>query len=227
MEIVPSKISPTTVDLIRILDLNLETGPWLAGGAVLNMVQGQNIGNDLDVWFASQAQLEVTTDKVLKWIYAELKKHPNFFMPLSFDHVTYRALLSMPDGNQFTKFGDVYSSLNAVSVRVTSLEIPTIQLIRKRFYSSVNDIFNSFDISVCQFATDGRIIVHGKDALQHAKERQFEITRVHPELFKRFAKYYAKGYDPTEQAILTMHQEAARINWEYETYDRESYNEVG
>ena len=43
--------------IAHLLGVNLETGPWIAGGSVRKMITGEYIGNsDFDFWFSSEQQ---------------------------------------------------------------------------------------------------------------------------------------------------------------------------
>jgi hypothetical protein len=56
----------TVARLATYLDLDIEKGPWLAGGAVRKFYLGQNIENsDLDIWFANLAQFEQAKEKII------------------------------------------------------------------------------------------------------------------------------------------------------------------
>lgn len=52
--------------LSTYLELDIENGPWLAGGAVRKSYLGQSIENsDLDIWFASSEQFEKAKKQVI------------------------------------------------------------------------------------------------------------------------------------------------------------------
>lgn len=43
--------------IAHLLSVNLETGPWIAGGSVRKMITGESISNsDFDFWFSSEQQ---------------------------------------------------------------------------------------------------------------------------------------------------------------------------
>jgi len=52
-------------ELVSLIKPNMETGPWIAGGAVLSWYNNEPIGaGDLDVWFNSNIQREAVIDRL-------------------------------------------------------------------------------------------------------------------------------------------------------------------
>lgn len=62
----PLMVDSTVARLVDYLNLDIDKGPWLAGGAVRKSYLGQTIENsDLDIWFASLEQFETTKKQVI------------------------------------------------------------------------------------------------------------------------------------------------------------------
>lgn len=76
-----------------------------------------------------------------------------------------------------------------------------VQLIKKRFYQSVEEIFSYFDFTVCCFAVEGNELCFLKTAVKDVATRQYNlIFPANPSmLFTRIARYGAKGFIPSYQ----------------------------
>lgn len=81
-----------------------------------------------------------------------------------------------------------------------------IQLILWRFYCSVEQIFRSFDFSVCCFAVDGPNIMFTKQAAEDVVKR--ELNFIHTDdlgmCIKRVARYGQKGFMPSTECVKKL-----------------------
>ena len=97
-----------------------------------------------------------------------------------------------------------YESDNALTATVM-LDSPVkhkVQVIRKGIYNSISDVFDTFDFSICQIATDGRgNFVATPQALADLGTKRLRVAHFNPDGFiSRWAKYTMYGYDlPTEE----------------------------
>lgn len=158
--------------VVRLVQPNMETGPWIAGGAVLAWYEGRSVGeSDIDVWFRDKEQFEKVQ-------------------------------------SQFQFMNKAAETENAITynVDVTSKNGRTkIQLIRNRFYESAQAVIDSFDISVCQLATDGNCFILGPMTAKDVREKNLRfVGRLKPEMLKRYVKYTAYGYRDVENQIEVM-----------------------
>lgn len=82
-----------------------------------------------------------------------------------------------------------------------------IQLIFRKFYSSVEDIFSDFDLTISMIATDleGNLYTHDY-ALIDLANKEIRIQHVNSlgHTFKRLIKYGKKGYHVHKSAYATM-----------------------
>ncbi len=52
--------------MVKLIEPNMSSGPWIAGGAVLNWYRNQSIGeSDIDVFFKNQMQFDVCFGKLM------------------------------------------------------------------------------------------------------------------------------------------------------------------
>jgi hypothetical protein len=163
-----------------------ENGPWIAGGACLRWYQGLPVReSDIDVFCSSKEQAQYIIDEVRSW-----GRYSNKFTS---DNATTL---------------DYYSKDNTSSSW-------TIQVITKRYYSSMQEIINNFDLSVCQVATDGNHWELGKHTAKDIRERNLRMEMpLMPDALKRLVKYWTYGYRPDDGLIEAV-QNNPVARWEF------------
>jgi hypothetical protein len=73
----------------------------------------------------------------------------------------------------------------------------TIQIIKRRYFDSLQEVIDNFDISVCQIGTAGTEWFMGSHTALDIRERNLRMNLpLHPDAAKRFAKYWTYGYRP-------------------------------
>lgn len=172
---VPYKIYRTVPrvdnEAVAVIEPNLERGPWIAGGACLRWYQGQPVGDsDIDVFCASAIQAKEVIDRVKSY------------------------------GRYTVKF----ESENAVTLEYRSEHLGTlntdkwiIQIITKRYYNSIKEVVDNFDISVCQLGTCGFDWELGNYTARDIREKNLRMNiPLHPDALKRLSKYWTYGYRP-------------------------------
>jgi hypothetical protein len=86
---------------------------------------------------------------------------------------------------------------------ITYTKHPVIVQFVTRWYSSIGEIFDNFDFSVCCVAINGQDICYTKTSAKHIKERKYNL--IHTETadlcLKRIARYGEKGFFPSEKFI--------------------------
>lgn len=180
----------------KILEsLFIGNGSWIAGGAARCLFLGSPM-NDIDIWFsnpelykqacsnASPYKLSTpyetvnatTMTVVTDWNEDRLKKKPGIW--------------------SLSKATDLFTILSTDSDNKDKISEYKIQLIKKKFYNSLKEIFNDFDFSVCKVATDGRgTFIFDDQALEDIANRRLRCTKYSPEGFlTRFIKYNIYGY---------------------------------
>jgi hypothetical protein len=74
-----------------------------------------------------------------------------------------------------------------------------MQYVCSAFHPTVENLFQTFDFTICQFVTDGHEIIYTERAEQDLKDR---VLNIEPQYFKlisrpgRLIKYMNIGYDP-------------------------------
>lgn len=175
---------------LTIIWPDIQNGPWIAGGACLRWYQGQPVGeSDIDVFCANAKQ---AADLI-----AEIKSY----------------------GRYSVKF----ESENAVTLEYQSHESWknrwTIQIITRRYFSSLNEVIDNFDISVCQIGTGGQEWLLGSTTAKDIREKNLRMRMpLQPDAAKRLVKYWTYGYRPVEGLL-----DAVRFNpngkWKYDIND--------
>lgn len=161
-----------------------EKGPWIAGGAALRWYQGLPVGeSDIDIFCANAKQ---ATD-----IIDEIKSY----------------------GRHYVK----YQSENAVTIDYHNKESYakkwTLQIITKRYFSSLQEVIDNFDISVCQIGTDGNSWTLGPTTARDIREKNLRMRMpLQPDALKRLTKYWTYGYRPVD-GLLDAIQNNPTANW--------------
>lgn len=182
------------------INLNIKTGPWIAGGSVLKLIQGKPLDtSDIDIFFPSpelfdkyRQLLDVIVDSKERTTFI-----PNYGKP-----------------NSLTSKGRLRSGVSQISKHQTSkaytysLNIATIQIIKRQYYQTVGALLGDFDFTVCMFATDGTQIAYFPQGLIDAKNMNLRIHRIHKDsiLVHRFYKYLANGYTPLPGEARLIHE---------------------
>ena len=154
---------------VAIVEPNLEHGPWIAGGACLRWYQGQPVGDsDIDVFCANAKQAADLISRI----------------------------------KSYGRYTVKYESENAVTLNYRSEESGSsdtwiIQVITKRYYTSVKEIVDNFDVSVCQLGTAGFDWEIGEHTARDIREKNLRMNiPLHPDAVKRLSKYWTYGYRP-------------------------------
>jgi len=161
--------------------LNLKMGPWVAGGAVRRWIENKPVDSDIDVFFANEAQLLRVKDKIEQiGQYNQIVEDPR---------------LPMLRGTR----GPIVKSENALTYKIDNDK--TVQLIKRRWYDSAEDVINDFDITVCQFLTDGSSVLYTQTALEDLKTKTLRFRKLAQNSFCRLIKYRCYGFEPTKQVL--------------------------
>jgi hypothetical protein len=171
------------LNLIRRLCpfLDMEYGPWVAGGSVRRMVNGETDirYSDIDIFFPSPESLA----------YGE-----------SF-------MASLKSSGHMGKFTNMVETNAGKSYYydMGNGKTLTIQLLKKFFYPTVEELFASFDFTICMFATDGDTIVGDPEAKTDLDAKRLILRNKPPKpKAARFAKFCNEGFIPTPGVIRAM-----------------------
>lgn len=125
-----------------------------------------------------------------------------------FDDITKRLL------DTFNAY-ESFSSDNATTYQVGEYKV---QLIRRNFYKSVNDVFNDFDFTCCQVAVDKDMRPYGP-GLQDATNMILKLNKYDNRAFlARYAKYVGYGYTMDAAEFLNI-IERLDMNYEFDSTD--------
>lgn len=159
-------------EAVAIIDPNLKQGPWIAGGACLRWYQGQPVGDsDIDVFCANAKQAADVIERVKSYGRYTVKYESENAVTLEYRSEDYRS----------TKGVDRW----------------IIQIITKRYYTSIDEIIHNFDVSVCQLGTCGFDWTVGDYTARDIREKNLRMNMpLQADALKRLTKYWTYGYRP-------------------------------
>ena len=155
---------------------DIKRGPWIAGGACLRWFQGDPVGeSDIDVFCANAKQAADIIENIKSY------------------------------GRYTVKF----ESENAVTIDYWSKDGYdkrwTIQIITRRFFTSLEEVIGNFDITVCEVGTCGNQWQLGSFTARDIRERNLRFKLpLQPDALKRLTKYWTYGYRPVEGTIAAI-----------------------
>ena len=86
-------------------------------------------------------------------------------------------------------------------------DLAPIQCIKKRTYTSVQELFDSFDFTLCQFAWDGEKIYSTVEAVISTQRNHLGVHKLQgniPDSLRRAFKYNRKGFYPCNGTLLAL-----------------------
>lgn len=171
---------------------DMEQGPWISGGAARRL--WYNIpydSHDIDIFFPNPEQWNNADRNLDSYVNNESTK--GFVNKLI----------------KFIGFTDELSCTNSVfrSQNSTTYELLVdkrkirVQIIKKYYGKTLEDIWQNFDFTVCKFATDGKTLVADQEALDHCEKKMIYLNKDASGLFdvKRVIKYSIYGFTPCEE----------------------------
>jgi hypothetical protein len=161
--------------------LDVENGPWVAGGAARRLASWETdiSVSDIDIFFPN---LEIYNWAVRYFQSANSKD----FFPF--------------------KVEDEMSTPNGVIFKVRFDEkVYAFQLLNKRYFENLPELFDDFDFTICMFATDGYSLVGEERADDDLLARKLVIHKSPPKpKAARLAKYCSQGFSPEPGVISAM-----------------------
>lgn len=170
-----------------MFDLLKDNGCYVAGGALTSIACNREI-NDLDIYFPSfQSLIKVVTE-----IFTQQKDHL-LSMEYIVHHMTKKSLLLKNDG-------DI-----------------KVQFIHFQFFENVQQIFNTFDFTVCMAAYDlaEDEVVFEDDFMLHNSQRylKFNPDTAFPIVsLLRAGKYQERGYTISKSEMLRIAMKCMTLN---------------
>ncbi len=154
---------------LTIIWPDLKQGPWIAGGACLRWYQGQPVGENDIDVFCSSPE---------------------------------QAQRIIDNIKSYGRYTTKYESENATTLSYhdkDSKKYWTLQIIKRRYFTSLKDVIDNFDITVCQIGTGGNDWLLGKHTARDIRERNLRMNLpLQPDAAKRLAKYWTYGYRPVD-----------------------------
>lgn len=168
------------------MKLDLETGPWIAGGCLEALASGRDLGNrDIDIFYSRHSDL-----------------HKTFF--------DVDTVLSSPGYEFNNTFWEKSQGQNSDTRKVLlNGKAFLIQRINKKYYNSPANILGDFDFTVCQIVTDGEQVVTTEQTVRDLKTKTLRFPRLKQETntLPRFVKYTMEyGYTPAPGELQRMHE---------------------
>lgn len=105
-----------------------------------------------------------------------------------------------------------FTSDNALTYKIGD---SVVQLIRRRWYPSLDAVFADFDFTCCQIAVDDDLTAYGPGT-EDAKNYVLRLNRLDPQAFlARYAKYLGYGYKMEPAEFLDI-IENNTLNYEFD-----------
>lgn len=152
--------------------LDYENGPWIAGGALRRMIDGDVKGfYDVDIFCKNEHQL-LEISRVKRQIIEDFKSE--YLIPMNMSSAILRMMRN----------GKVHSHV-------------TIQVVKDFMFQSPQELIDDFDFTVCQFVSDGRSIWCPEQSLEDLSYRRLILnpkSKVRNQ--SRVLKYCSRGFLP-------------------------------
>jgi hypothetical protein len=171
---------------ITLIWPDMKNGPWIAGGAPLRWWQGQPVGeSDIDVFCANAKQAADIVERI----------------------------------KEYGRWTRKFESDNAITLGYWSkkdiTKIWTIQIIKRRYFNNLQEVIDSFDMTVCEIGTGGNEWLLNKHTAKDIRERNLRMKQpLQPDALKRLVKYWTYGYRPVE-GVLEDVQNNPIGKWEF------------
>jgi hypothetical protein len=192
--------------LSKMPPVNLKTGPWIAGGVARKLLCKKRWqGGDIDVFFKDEEQR-------IAWS-AEFKKIFNVDQPSSIAYQTFDISdISQMIVQETVDYSHTISdSDNAVTWAIVNKNssVYHVQAIKTRYATSLEELWDGFDITVCQFAVDASGIVRTDRAIQDLYDNKLTIHGKKKIAASRILKYHSYGFHVDDSMLLDV---AKQIN---------------
>jgi hypothetical protein len=176
---------------VNIIKPDLKNGPWIAGGACLRWFQNIPVGehSDIDVFCKNEKQAENLIDYI--------KNH----LGLAHYH----------NGHAHV----VIKTANACTFNIHANSRDwKVQIITCKYFDTIKEVIDNFDISVCQLATAGNEWILGDNTAKDIHERNLRFNHITKQAPKRLIKYWTYGFNPVEGTIEAI-QEHKDSSWDF------------
>ncbi len=198
-------VHPDDAEFVEHLThLGPKQGMWIAGGAPLSWYRGEPTTSDIDLFFEDAASYQRMLDSLVRYHDEQVK----VFGSLSSVFPFSAQPKPRKGGNLSVSMSKLMETKNAVTFEAHATKRDTegvkrylVQLIRRRWYPTVDELLEDFDITVCQIATDTARVVTGRHFAEDVANRRLRLHNITPSTAKRVVKYWIYGYQP-DDAVL-------------------------
>ena len=124
----------------------------------------------------------------------------------------------------YGRYTTKYESENAVTLDYMGKDSGrwTVQVITRRYFSSLEEVISSFDMTVCEIGTCGNEWKMGPFTARDIREKNLRFKLpLQPDAAKRMVKYWTYGYRPVDGLIEAV-QENPVARWTFS--QEEDYN---
>lgn len=107
----------------------------------------------------------------------------------------------------YGRFTVRFQSENAITLDYHSKDSRTwtIQIITRRYFSSMQEVLDNFDITVCAVGTCGNQWVLGPTTAKDIREKNIRFNQpLQPDALKRLVKYWIYGYRPVDNTVADI-----------------------
>lgn len=179
----------TVVNYLKpAVNFNMETGPWIAGGIVRELLTNRDwdqSDSDIDIFVKNDEQLLEVEQQLERLL--EVEQLP----------------INIPSHYLHSTLSKIHESENAITYEYKcGSTIITVQLITHTF-ENVEAIIDKFDFTISQFVTDGNVLCVGDTTLFDLGMKQIRINKItYPvSSLQRIIKYSKKGYKACNQTL--------------------------
>lgn len=183
-------VHPNDQEAVEVIKPHLEMGPWIAGGAPLRWYQNMPVGeNDIDIFCRDALQAAEVVNRIKL------------------------------TGRWSTR----YESENAITLDYWPHKEYsnkwTLQIITRRYFTSIQDVIDNFDITVCEIATCGNEWVMNQWTARDINNKTLNFKEpLQPDALKRLVKYWTYGYTPLHGTIQAI-QNNPTAKWKFNPED--------
>lgn len=102
---------------------------------------------------------------------------------------------------KYYPFSHMHYTDNAITYKCDEWDI---QLIKRKYYNSPQEIISNFDLSVCQLVTDGYKLWYGEHTFADVNNKHLRVVNMKPGVLNRITKYWIYGYEPSDQLLDSL-----------------------
>ena len=174
-------------EAVAIIEPDLKQGPWIAGGAALRWYQGLTVGdNDIDVFCANAHQAAKVIERIKSYRRYEVRHESDNATTLKYHR----------KDEWHTNW--------------------TIQVITRRYFASLQEVIDNFDITVCQIGTTGTEWSMAPQTAQDIRQRNLRFNYpLSADAVKRLTKYWVYGYRPVPGTVEAISKNPDAV-WKFD-----------